>query len=108
MSIGASLQQLREQLGRVAEDADRERPPLVPRRDARDGVLQRVGLLVEVAVLDPAGDAGLVDVDADRDPAVHRHGQRLGAPMPPSPAVTVSVPASVPPNLLSATAANVS
>ena len=29
-------------------------------------------------------------------------------PMPPSPAVTVMVPASVPPNRLSATAANVS
>ena len=29
-------------------------------------------------------------------------------PMPPRPAVTVMVPASVPPNLLSATAANVS
>ena len=47
------LEQLRHQLGRVAEHADRERAALVAGRDgARDGVLERVGLLVEVAVLD--------------------------------------------------------
>ena len=42
------------------------------------GVLEVVGLDVEVAVLDPPGDPGLVDVDADRHAVVHRHGERLG------------------------------
>ena len=44
-----------------------------------DGVVERVGLDVEVAVLDAAGDPRLVDVDADRDAVVHGHGERLGA-----------------------------
>ena len=38
-----------------------------------------VGLYVEVAVLDAALDPAVVDVDADRDAVVHRHGERLGA-----------------------------
>ena len=44
-----------------------------------DGVLEGVGLLVEVAVLDAAGDPRLVDVDADRDAVVHGDGERLRA-----------------------------
>ena len=80
---GVELEQLGEHLGGVAEQPDRERPPLVARgHRAAYGVLEVVGLLVEVAVLDPAGDPGLVDVDADRDPVVHGHGQRLGAAHP--------------------------
>ena len=44
-----------------------------------DGVLQRVGLHVEVAVLDPPVDPGLVALDADRDAVVHGHRERLRA-----------------------------
>ena len=44
-----------------------------------DGVVDVVGLVVEVAVLDAAGDPGLVAVHADRHAAVHGDGQRLGA-----------------------------
>ena len=80
------LEQRREQLGGVAEDADRQRPPLVPSPyGARHGVLERVRLLVEVPVLDPPRDARLVDVDADRDPVVHGHRERLGTAHAPEP-----------------------
>ena len=74
------LEQRGEHLGRVAEHADRQRLAGVARLDGeRHGVLERVGLYVEVAVLDAALDPALVDVDADRDAVVHRHGERLGA-----------------------------
>ena len=74
------LEQRGEHLGRVAEHADRQRLARVARLDGeRHGVLERVGLHVEVAVLDAALDPALVDVDADRDAVVHRHGERLGA-----------------------------
>jgi len=46
---------------------------------AADGVVDVVGLLVQVAVLDPPGDPGRVALDADDHAAVHRHGQRLRA-----------------------------
>ena len=65
-------------------------------------------LLVQVAVLDPPGDPGLVALHADDHTAVHRDGQRLAPPMPPSPAVSAIVPARDPPNRLAAIAANVS
>ena len=42
-------------------------------------VVHILGLLVEVAELDAAGDTRLVALDADDYAAVHRHGQRLGA-----------------------------
>ena len=74
------LEQGREHLGRVAEHPDGQRLPGVARLDRElDGVLERVGLHVEVAVLDAALDPAVVDVDADRDAVVHRHGERLGA-----------------------------
>ena len=80
-SIGApALQQRGQHLGGVAEHPDRQRPPLVAGRDRHlDGVLQRGRLDVEVAVLDAAGDPGRVALDADHDPVVHRHRERLGA-----------------------------
>ena len=40
-------------------------------------VVEVGGLDVEVALGDAPVDAGLVDVDADRDAVVHRDGQRL-------------------------------
>ncbi len=42
-------------------------------------MVEVLGLDVEVAVLDPAGDPGRVAVDADRHAAVHGDGERLGA-----------------------------
>lgn len=73
-------EQLREDVRGVAEQADGER--LLPVAGL-GGELQRVGeagrLDVQVAVLDPARDAGRVAVHADRHAAVHRDGQRLGA-----------------------------
>ena len=47
-------------------------------------------------------------VDADGTPSFMVTASGCAPPMPPSPAVSVIVPASVPPNLLAATAANVS
>jgi hypothetical protein len=80
---GVQLQQRRQQLRGVAEDADRERAALVARRDRhRHGLLQRGRLDVEVAVVDASLDARLVALDADDDTVVHRHGERLGAAHP--------------------------
>jgi hypothetical protein len=51
---------------RVADDADRQRTVRRPwRRPPGDGCIE-VGLDVEVAVLDAAGETGLVDVDRSR------------------------------------------
>ena len=62
----------------------------LPSRPTDSGVPVRLGLLdtadrgqvvgcdlVEVAVVDPSLEHVLVDVDHERDPVVHRHGQRL-------------------------------
>ena len=71
-----------------------------------DGVVQVVGDLVEVAVLDAAVQAGRVDVDDEAGPSFIVTANGWAPPMPPQPAVRVSVPASVPPYRFSATAAN--
>ena len=72
------LEQRREHLGGVAQHPDGQGLPRVAGLHRElDGVLERVGLHVEVAVLDATGDPRLVDVDADRDAVVHRHGERL-------------------------------
>ena len=77
------LQQRGQHLRGVAEHADRERPPLVARGDRHlDGLLQRGRLHVEVAVVDPALDPGLVALDADDDALVHGHRERLRAAHP--------------------------
>ena len=74
------LQQRGHQLRGVAEHTDRQRPTLVAGLDRElEGVRERVGLHVEVAVLDPALDARVVALDADRDTVVHRHRERLRA-----------------------------
>ena len=76
----AAGEQGREDVGRVAEQADGQGLVLVPGGDrAADGVVDIIGLLVEVAVLDPPGDPGLVAVHADGHAAVHGDGQRLRA-----------------------------
>ena len=75
---GVALEQGREHVGGVAEQADGLRFALVLRGcRAADGVVDVVRLLVEVAVLDPPGDPGLVALHADDHAAVHRDGQRL-------------------------------
>ena len=76
----AAGEQLREDIGGVAEQADGQGLVFVPGRDrAADGVADIIGLLVEVAVLDPPADPGLVAVHADGHAAVHGDGQRLRA-----------------------------
>ena len=71
-------EQLRHEHGGVADQADRQRTLRVACLDAAsDGVLDRVGDLVEVAVLDaPLGTPG-VDLDAQCDATGHRDGERL-------------------------------
>ena len=73
-------EQIGEHLRRIALEADRHRitrgPGLV--RPA-DGLIQVAGLPVEVPGLDAALDARGVDLDAERDALIHRHGQWLGA-----------------------------
>ena len=77
---GAAAQQLREDVGAVAEQADAERP--VGARRELERVVDVVGLDVQVAGLEPALDAGRVDLDADRHAAGHRHRERLRAAHP--------------------------
>ena len=59
-----------------------ERGDAVARRSARarvDRLVQVVGALVEVAGRQALLDARRIDLDDQRDAAVHRDGQRLGA-----------------------------
>ena len=80
VDLDAAAQQLGEHLGRVADHADGQRPPLLLGREAlRDGVVEVRGDHVEVAVVDPALQPALVDVDDEADAAVHRDRQRLRA-----------------------------
>ena len=83
---GARGQQLGQDVGGVAEQPDRQRPPGVPGGHRPAHRVGRVlGPLVQVAVLDPAVDPGRVAVDADRHAAVHRHRERLGTAHPAQP-----------------------
>ena len=73
-------QQARQEVGGVAEQADRQRCPVrLGLLDAADRGEVVGGDLVEVAVVDAALQHVLVDVDHERDPVVHRHRQRLRA-----------------------------
>lgn len=73
-------EQLRHQLGRVAQDADGQRAAGVAGLGGQpQRVVEGVGAHVEVAVLDPAFDGPRVDVDAEGHAAVHGDGERLGA-----------------------------
>ena len=76
----AAAQQLGQDLGGVSAESDAERAALGPGRLATgDRVVEIVGLLVEVAGLEPAADPLRIDLDAEGDPVVHGHRQRLGA-----------------------------
>jgi hypothetical protein len=74
------LQQLRNQICGVADQAHRERAAFVAGTDAAsDGIFQRVGDLVEVTVLVAPLHSPCLHVDAERNALVHRDRQRLGA-----------------------------
>ena len=74
------VEQLLHHLGGVAHQAHRQRTSLVAGSHAtRDGIAQRVGDLVEVAVLMTALDTPRVHVDAQRHAVVHGDGERLRA-----------------------------
>ena len=80
------LDQAGQHLGRVAQQPDRQRVPLVPGGlGPGQRVVEVVGGHVEVAGLQTAPDPVGVDLDHDRHAAVHRHRQRLGAPHTPQP-----------------------
>ena len=102
--------ELRQHLGGVAEQADRERAALrLCGGEPLERVVERARALVQVAGLDAALDPLDVDLDAQRAAArscVTASG--WAPPIPPSPAVTTSRPASEPPKRLRAIAANVS
>ena len=74
----AASQELGLHVGAVAQQPDRHGLPARSRlvRPAERGV-QVVGLAVEVPRLDPALDPRGVDIDAERDAAVHGDRQRL-------------------------------
>ena len=82
MSIGASCSQQRAAPSRRRCRARRSTAAAArrgPRPPARRACVERVGLDVEVAVLDPPVDPRLVALDADHDAVVHGDGERLGA-----------------------------
>ena len=78
-----AAEQLGKDLGGVADHADRPGAALGlgPQR-LLDGVVEVVGDLVQVAMLDPAVQPGPVDVDDQAGAAVQGDGQRLGAAHP--------------------------
>ena len=81
VGLEAGLEQLRQHARRRCRAARRDsaRPSVLRRQAARHRVVEVVGLLVEVARLQPPLDAVLVDLDAQRDAVVHGHRQRLRA-----------------------------
>jgi hypothetical protein len=73
-------------VGRVRAQPDRHGAPLVAgRAAARDGRVEIVRQLVEVAGLQAPRDPLGIDLHAQRDAAVHRDRQRLRAAHPAEP-----------------------
>ena len=70
----------RNDVCRVRFEADRSglAAPAVFAR-AREGVVERIGRLVEILRVETPPDASRIDLDHQRHALVHRHGQRLGA-----------------------------
>ncbi len=82
----AGLRPGRLDLGGVADQGDRQGKTLGGRPASPGQGLGRIGREpVHVADLVPPPSSALVDLDADRRPVVHRHGQRLGAAHPAEP-----------------------
>ena len=80
VGVEAHVEELRHDIGRVAEHADRHRATSGLRVVASiHRVVERGRHLVQVAGLEPALDAVAVDLDAQRDPVVHRDRERLRA-----------------------------
>ncbi len=89
--------QLRQHLGRVAQQADGFRLPAGARLlGPCHGLFQVVGRHIEVAVLQPPFDAPRVHLDDERHALVHRDGQRLRAAHLAQAAVSTSLPLSEP------------
>ena len=82
----AAGDELGQDLGRVAEQPDRQRAALALRRlQPRERVVERSRPLVEVALADPPLDPLQVDLDAERAALVHGHRERLRAAHPAEP-----------------------
>src|SRR6266516_6148939 len=80
VGLQAAAQEFRVDLRGIADHADRRRRlRLAGLFRPFDRLVEAGGRLVEVAGLEPALDPGRVDLDAERDTFVHRHGQRLRA-----------------------------
>ena len=78
VEVLAPPRQLRDDVGRIPEQADRQRPALGRRRaHTRQRVVERVRRLVEVARLQPARDPRWVDLDAQDRGACECRGKRL-------------------------------
>ena len=78
--LHAAPQQFRQHPGAVADQADRQGAPFgLSALTAGDRVVEPVGHLVQVAVLDAAVQARRVDVDHQADAVVQRHRERLRA-----------------------------
>ena len=76
----AAPRQLGQHVGRVAFERDGSRHArLLPLLDALERVVEVRRPLVDVTRRQAALDAGRIDFDDERDPAVHRHGERLRA-----------------------------
>ena len=86
VDLDTAPQQLRQHLGGVADDGDGQGAPFLLRSgDARDGVVEVVGDLVQVAGLDPAVCAVRVAFDDQADAVVHGDGERLRPAHPAAP-----------------------
>ena len=88
---------------------DSARPVVLGRQAAAQRVVEVVGDHVQVARARPAARSRAGSTSMTRQtPSFSVTASGCAPPMPPQPPVTVSVPASVPPNRFAATAANVS
>ena len=78
VDLDTASQQFREDDRGIAEHAHRQGAAFLLRRGhARDRIIEVMGDLVEVAILDTLGQARGVDVDHEAHALVHRDCQRL-------------------------------
>ena len=75
----APAHELRQDVGRVAEQGDRKRGALLHGLAGQaQRLVETVGHRIDVAGLEPPLDAVRIDLDDDGHAVVHGHGQRLG------------------------------